>query len=103
MDGSLRNIVTGEMELLAVALAGGDPLTPFVVGVEGGGDEEDGDGGEEDLHGREQGTGIRDQRSEIRDQRSVYSELRMDFSYRLGVCGFPGPKSGVWGIQFATS
>jgi len=36
-------------ESLAVA-AGGDPLLPFVIGVEGGGDDEEGDDGEKDLH-----------------------------------------------------
>jgi len=60
LDGSLRNIVTGEMELLAVALAGGDPLTPFVVGVEGGGDEEDGEDGEGEFHGGYRIAWIRD-------------------------------------------
>jgi hypothetical protein len=35
-------------------------LTPFVVGEEGGGDEEDGEDGDEDLHGN-QGAEIRDQ------------------------------------------
>ncbi len=36
---------------MAVAAAGGNPLAPFVVGEEGGGDEEDGEDAEEDLHG----------------------------------------------------
>jgi len=48
------------MELLAVALAGGDPLTPFVVGVEGGGDEEDGEDGEGEFHGEYRIAWIRD-------------------------------------------
>ena len=48
------------MELLAVALAGGDPLTPFVVGVEGGGDEEDGEDGEGEFHGGYRIAWIRD-------------------------------------------
>ena len=35
---------------LTVALAGGEPLTPFVVGVEGRDDEDDGDDDEKKLH-----------------------------------------------------
>jgi hypothetical protein len=43
---------------LLVGFAGGHPLAPFVVGVEGAGQEEDGDDSEEEFHkNREQGTG----------------------------------------------
>jgi hypothetical protein len=38
------------MKLLAVAAAGGDPLTPFVVGEEGGGNDQQGENAEENLH-----------------------------------------------------
>lgn len=34
----------------AVATAGCHPLAPFVVGEEGGGDDEEGENAEEDLH-----------------------------------------------------
>jgi hypothetical protein len=37
--------------LLAVAAPGGDPSAPFVIGKEGGGDENDGKDAEEYLHG----------------------------------------------------
>jgi hypothetical protein len=72
LDGSLAAIVkAGNREkllgnkLLAVATAGGHPATPFVVGEDGEGDEDEGENAEEDFHrkagNREQGTGIRDQ------------------------------------------
>jgi len=35
---------------LTVAAAGGDPLTPFVVGEKGRGDDENGENAEEDFH-----------------------------------------------------
>ena len=37
--------------LWAVALAGGDPLAPFVVGDEGAEEDYDGEDGEEPFHG----------------------------------------------------
>jgi hypothetical protein len=40
----------GDAASLAVALAVGDPFSPFVVGDEGGDYEDDGDEGEEELH-----------------------------------------------------
>ena len=36
---------------MPVAAADGHPLAPFVVGKQGGSDEEDGEDTEEDLHG----------------------------------------------------
>ena len=57
------------MLILAFAAAGGDPLAPFVVGVEGAGDDGEGDDDEEKLHkagsegARERGGGVRGQRT----------------------------------------
>jgi hypothetical protein len=69
LDVSLRLIVSNEFQescglLVVSALVGrgsrslvfarpviGHPLAPFVVGKEGGGDEEDSEDAEEDFHG----------------------------------------------------
>jgi hypothetical protein len=72
LDGSLAAIVkAGNREkllgnkLLTVATAGGHPATPFVVGEDGEGDEDEGEEAEEDFHKkagiRGQGTGNREQ------------------------------------------
>ena len=37
---------------MAIAFAGGDPLTPFVVGIEGGDDDDYDKDGEENFHDR---------------------------------------------------
>ncbi len=37
--------------LLAVAAAGRDPPTPFVIGKERGGDDDNGENAEKDFHG----------------------------------------------------
>jgi len=39
------------IRLLAIAFAGGDPLTPFVIGEEGAGDDDSDNDGEKDFHG----------------------------------------------------
>jgi hypothetical protein len=49
--GHCNERTLGKLQLLAVAAAVGHPLTPFVVGKEGGGDNEDGENAEEDFHG----------------------------------------------------
>jgi hypothetical protein len=36
---------------LPAATAGGHPLTPFVIGDQGSGDEDDGENAEKNLHG----------------------------------------------------
>ena len=59
---------------MAIATASGHPLTPFVVGEEGAGDDQDDEDGEQDSHDifriawKRQGTGNREQKTRTRDR-----------------------------------
>jgi hypothetical protein len=81
-DPTQAKLGWGTRLLLTVLPAGGHPLAPPVVGVNGAGDDGDGENDEEKLHGRDQGSGIRDQGSGIRDQGSGIRKSILDLRLR---------------------